>query len=105
MWKRGTRSPFFQFSNTQRCPFRRLLALLGSSPSSLTAGNRVGSGRLGRGSPWLDARTGRGKCSLLGFAAFPELSSRHQGAACASERVLREGRREAGESFWREAGE
>ena len=31
MWRRGTRSPFFQFSNTQRCPFRRSLASLGLS--------------------------------------------------------------------------
>ena len=76
--------------------------LCGLSPSSLTAGNRVGSGRLGRSSPWLDARTGGGKSSLLGFAVFPVLSTRHRGAACVSERVLREGWREPGESFWRE---
>ena len=39
--------------------------LHGSSPSSLTAGTRVGSGCLGRGFPWLNARTGCGKHSPL----------------------------------------
>ena len=75
--------------------------LRGSSPSSLTARTRVSSGRLGRGSPWLDARTGRGKCSLLGFAVFPVLSCRHRGVACASEHVLREARKRL-ERSWRE---
>ena len=83
------------------CPFAgRLLRwawLRGSSPSSLTAGTHVSSGHLGHGSTWLDARTGCGKRLLLGFAVFPVLFSRLRGAACASEHVLREGRREPGE--------
>ena len=44
-----------------------------SSQSFLTGGNRGGSGRLVCGSPWLNARTGRCKRLLLGFAAFPVL--------------------------------
>ena len=99
-------------SSSQTCsvvPFAgRLLHvawLHSSSPSSLTAGTRVGSGRQVRGSPWLNPRKGRGKRSLLGFVVFPVWSSRHRGAACASERVLRDSRREGLEKGWREAGE
>ena len=71
--------------------------LHGSSPSSLTAGTHVGSGHLVHGSPWLDARTGRGKRSLLGSVAFPVVSSRFCFRACLE--------RESGERGWREAGE
>ena len=74
MWRRGKRSPFFSSQTRSVVPFAgRLLRwawLRGSSQSSLTAGTRVGSGRLGRGSPWLNATAGRGKHSLLGFAAW-----------------------------------
>ena len=90
----------------QRCPFAgrllRVAWLCGLSPSSLTAGTRVGSGRLVCGSPWLNARTGRGKHLLLGFAVFPVRSSRRREAACASEHVLRDHRREGQERGWRE---
>ena len=106
MWRRGSARPSSSSQTRSVVPFAgRLLRwawLRGSSPSALTAGTRVGSGRLGRGSPWLEARTGRGKRPLLGFAVFPVLSSRHRGAACASEHVLREGQREAGERLERE---
>ena len=101
--KRGTCSPFFQFSNTKRCPFRRSLASYGLAAwlhllgcvalSSLPAGTRVGSGQLGRGSPWLNARTGHGKYSLLGFSTFP-----CKGRGSSQRRRERE--RESGRESW-----
>ena len=79
--------------------------LRGSFPSSLTAGTRVSSGHLVRGSPCWNDRTGRGKHSLLGFAAWDARPVDAGEGACASERVLRQSEREAGERFWRAAGE
>ena len=72
-----------------------------SCVACVTAGTRIGSRRLVRGSPWLDARTGHSKHSLLGSAAFPVVSSGLCFRACL-ERVGERGWREAGESSWRE---
>ena len=72
--EKGNALALFSSETRSVVPFTgRLLCwawLRGSSLSSLTAGTRVGSGRLVHGSPWLNARTGRGKRSLLGFAAW-----------------------------------
>ena len=75
---------------------------LGPSPSSLTAATCVASGHLVRDSPWRNARTGRGKRSLLGFAAWDAGPVDAGEGACASERVLRESR---GERLERDSGE
>ena len=78
----------------QRCPFRRSLALLGLAAwlvsISLTAGTRICSGRLGHCSPWLDPRqVAASVCCLV--LRFSRVVQSTPGAACASERVLREG--------------
>ena len=105
MWRRGKRSPFFSSQTRSVVPFAgRLLRwawLRGSSPSSLTAGTRVSSGRLVRGSPWPDATTGCGKRSLLRSAAFPVLSSRHRLCLCFRACLERVGE-SFGERGWRE---
>ena len=95
-------------SSSQTCsvvPFTgRLLCWAwqrGSSQSSLTTGTRVGSGCLGRGSPWLDARIGRGK-------RFPSVVQSTTGSGSCFRACLERGWREAGERLergWREAGE
>ena len=113
MWRRGKCSLFFSSQTHSIVSFAgRLLRwawLRGSSPSSLIAGTCVGSGRLGRGSPWLNARTGRGKRSLLGFAVWDTGPVDEGEGACAYsvswESFRERGWREAGESFWREARE
>ena len=101
--EKGKPLAHLQFSNTQVTFTGRLLRwawLRGSSPSSLTSSTRVGSRRLGRGSPWLNARTGRGKRSLLGFVAWVQTTpGRELVLTACLERVSE---REAGESFWRE---
>ena len=72
--EKGKRSPFFQFSNTRHCPFRRLLASRSSAAwlVSVVFGRRHSRRLRGLvcGSPWLNARTGHSKRSLLGFVAW-----------------------------------
>ena len=79
MWRRESARPSSSSQTRSFVPFAgRLLRwawLRGSSLCSLTTGTRVGSGCLGCGSLWLDARAGRGKRLLLGFVAFPVASS------------------------------
>ena len=102
-------APFFQFSNTQCCPFLRSLVSLGLAvwPVSIFFDRRHLRRLRTSGSQFsVTGMLGQVAASvrLLGFAVWDACCPVDAGeGACASERVLRDSWREAGERLERES--